>query len=99
MAKKTYAQLDIGSEKVDSILFSNRAQDIGRLNNSLLPIEGFKEGVGKALSGLGHGEGSRASAVLGLDDFVSTELDALSELLNLLGSERETGLYGPHTMC
>jgi hypothetical protein len=41
---------------------------------------------------LGHGEGGGTSTVLGLDNLVTTVLDAVGELFDFLLGEGETGL-------
>lgn len=39
----------------------------------------LEEGLGELESGVGHGEGGRASTLLGLDDLITTKLDALDK--------------------
>lgn len=51
----------------------------GALNDVLLATHGSKETAGEDLASVSHGQGGRTGTVLGLDDFVTTELDAVSE--------------------
>jgi hypothetical protein len=69
--------------------------DVAGLDDALLTLGGLDDLLGKAVygqlmklcvhrrdvpvTGVGHGESGRASTLLGLDDFVTTELDALYE--------------------
>ena len=99
------AELNVGGEEVDALVLEERGLDEGGLDDALLALSGLEEGLGEAGTGHGHGEGGRASTVLGLDDLVTTELDALDvgvELLALevvarLGEERDDGSTGVTT--
>ena len=55
------------------------------LNNVLLALSGAQNFLGEAESGVCHGESGGSSSVLGLDNLVATELDALDELGELVG--------------
>ena len=87
------AEADTGREEVDALVLVQRALDKGRLDDVLDALRGLEERLGHAGTGHGHGEGGRASAVLGLDDFVTTELDAVDErVADLTGNVGVVGL-------
>lgn len=73
------AELNARSEEVDTLVLVERAVDKGGLNDTLDTLSGLEEGFGEAGTGESHGEGGGTSTVLGLDDFVTTELDAVDE--------------------
>ena len=75
------AELDAGGEEVDALVLVQGAVDEGGLDDALLTLGGAEEGLGEAGTGHGHGEGGGASTVLGLDDLVTAELDAVDELV------------------
>jgi len=75
------AELDLGGEEVDTLVLVQRGIDKGGLNDTLLALGGAEEGLGEAGTGHGHGEGGRASTVLGLDNLVTTELDSCNNIL------------------
>jgi hypothetical protein len=81
------AELNVGSEVLDALVLVEGRVDKGGLNDVLLALGGLEEGLGEAGTGHGHGEGGRASTVLGLDDLVTTELDALDVGVELLARE------------
>lgn len=74
------AELDLGGEEVDALVLVQRGVDKGGLDNALLALSGAEEGFGHAGTGHGHGQGGGAGTVLGLDNLVTTELDALDEV-------------------
>ena len=66
-------------------------------------IKSAQDALSKSCTGHGHGQSSRASAVLGLDNLVTTELDAVYKVVELLardvavarlGDERDDGDAG-----
>lgn len=75
------AELDLGGEEVNTLVLEERALNEGGLDDALLAVGGLEEGVGEASTGHGHGEGGGTSTVLGLDDLVTTELDAVDQLV------------------
>lgn len=86
-------ELNVGGKVLNTLGSKDIGLDEGGLNNSLLATNGgLEERVGEAGTGESHGEGGRASAVLGLDNLVTTELDALGQGLDLLLGEGVTGL-------
>ena len=93
------SKLDVGGEVLAALVLEQRRVDKGGLDDVLLALGSLEQGLGKAGTSHGHGEGSRASAVLGLNDLVTAKLDALDvfvELLALevvarLGEERDDG--------
>ena len=100
------AELDLGGEEVNTLVLEERAVYECGLNDALLALGGLEERLGEAGTGHGHGEGGRASTVLGLDDLVTTELDAVHELVAGLalkvgvvglGKERDDGDTGVTT--
>lgn len=98
------AEGDGGGEEGDSLVGVEGRLDVGAEGDVLLAVEGAEDGVGELGSGVSHREGSGSGSVLGLDDLISTELDALDEsgeavsssLDNLLalGGLREEGNDG-----
>ena len=86
------AELNLGSEEVDTLVLEVGALNEGGLDHSLLTLGGAEEGFGEASTGHGHGESGGTSTVLGLDDLVTTELDALDELI--AGSAINAGVVG-----
>ena len=100
------AELDLGGEEVNTLVLVERAVDESGLNDTLLTLGGLEEGLSHASTSHGHGEGGRASTILGLDDLITTELDAVDELvagltLNAgvagLGEKRDNGHTGVAT--
>jgi hypothetical protein len=99
------AELNVGGEEVDALILEERGLDEGRLDHTLLALSGLEEGLGEAGTSHGHGESGRASTVLGLDDLVTTELDALDvggkvlalEVVAALAEQRDDGLAGVAT--
>ena len=100
------AELDLGGEEVNTLVLVERAVDESGLNDTLLTLGGLQEGLSHASTSHGHGEGGRASTILGLDNLITTELDAVDELiagltLNAgvagLGEKRDNGHTGVTT--
>lgn len=87
------AELDTGGEEVDALVLEQRGVDEGGLDDALLALGSAEEGRGEAGTGHGHGESGGASTVLGLDDLVTTELDAVDQgVAGLTGDGGVTGL-------
>jgi hypothetical protein len=86
------AELDVGGEVLDALVLVEGRVDKGGLDDVLLALGGLEEGLGEAGTGHGHGEGGGTGTVLGLDDLVTAELDALDVLLELLAGEVVAGL-------
>lgn len=86
------AKLDLGGEEVDTLVLVERGLDEGGLNDTLLALGGAEEGLGEAGTGESHGEGGGTSTVLGLDNLVTTELDAVHELV--AGGTFDVGVVG-----
>ena len=83
---KTHAELNVGREEVNALVGEERALHERGHNDTLLAMEGAEEVTGEPRTGVRHGEGRRARTVLGLDDLVTTELDAVNEgLVGLTG--------------
>ncbi|KAH3665147.1 hypothetical protein OGATHE_003962 [Ogataea polymorpha] len=96
-------QSDLGREELDPLVLEQRRVDKGRLNNVFLAGKTVQHGRGKSSTGLGHRQGSRTSTTLGLDDFVTTELDSVDQsvvgllwqvLVVGLGDQRNNGDSG-----
>jgi hypothetical protein len=81
------AKLDVGSEEVNALVLVERRVDESRLNNTLLTLSSTEKRLGEASTGHSHGESGRASAVLGLDDLITTELDAVDQVVELLAGD------------
>jgi hypothetical protein len=77
----TYAKLHVGREEVDALRLEERALDEGGRDDALLAAETAQESVGELGTGVGHAEGSAASAILSFNDLITTELDAVNERL------------------
>ena len=86
------AEADAGREEVNALVLVQRALDESGLDDVLDALGGLEEGLGHAGTGHGHGEGGGASAVLGLDDLVTTELDAVDE--SVAGLTGNVGVVG-----
>jgi hypothetical protein len=86
------AELNVGGEVVTALVLEQRRVDKGGLNDVLLTLSSLEERLGETGTGHGHGESGRASTVLGLDDLVTTELDAVNVLFELLALEVVAGL-------
>lgn len=78
------AELDGRGEEVDLVL-EQGALDEGALRHRLT-VETLEQALGEDSGGVGHRERRRAGTVLGLDDLVTTELDAVHKLVVLLAS-------------
>lgn len=93
-----WAKLDWDGEEVeasgslDGLTAWDGEVDEGWLDDALLARNGAEDLLGEAVAGVGHGEGGRAKAVLGLDDLVTAELDAVDEGVKLLGWDGDGGL-------
>lgn len=79
------AELDLGGEEVDALVLVKGRVDKGGLDDALLALSGAEDGLGHAGAGHGHGEGSGTGTVLGLDDLVTAELDAVDD--GIVGGE------------
>lgn len=66
-------------EVVDALVGVQRRLDVSAQLDALLAVHGAEDAIGEDGGGVCHGEGSRSSSVLGLDNLVTTELDALDE--------------------
>ena len=87
------AELDLGGEEVDTLVLVERGVDEGGLDDTLLALGGAEEGLSEASTGHGHGEGGGTGTVLGLDDLVTTELNAVDKgITGLAGDGRVVGL-------
>jgi hypothetical protein len=86
------AELDVGSEVLAALVLEERRVNEGGLDDVLLALGSLEQRLGEAGTGHGHGEGSRASAVLGLDNLVATKLDTVDVAVELLALEVVTGL-------
>lgn len=86
------AELDLGGEEVDTLVLVERGLNEGGLDDTLLALSGLEEGFGEAGTGESHGEGGGTGTVLGLDDLVTTELDAVHELV--AGGTFDVGVVG-----
>lgn len=87
------AELNTGSEEVDTLVLVEGRVNKGGLDDVLLALSSLEEGLSEASTGHGHGEGGGASTVLGLDNLVTTELDAVDKgVAGLTGNGGVTGL-------
>ena len=81
------AELNVGGEVVDALVLVEGRVDKGGLDDVLLALSSLEERLSEAGTGHGHGESGRTSAILGLDDLVAAELDALDVGVELLARE------------
>ena len=86
------AKLDVGGEVLAALVLEEGRVDKGGLDDVLLALGSLEERLGETGTGHGHGESGRASTVLGLDDLVTTELDAVDVVGELLALEVVSGL-------
>lgn len=86
------AELDARGEEVDALVLVQGGVDEGGLDDALLALGGAEQGLGEASTGHGHGEGGGTGTVLGLDDLVTTELDAVDQ--GVAGLTGEGGVGG-----
>lgn len=99
--RKTYAELDVGSEEVNTLVGEEGALNESGGDDTLLAVQTAEEGVGELGTGVSHRQGRASSTILGLDDLVTTELDAVNELsvdlardglaVGILGEEGDDG--------
>lgn len=87
-----WTELDVGGEEVDALVLEERRIDVGWLDDTLLALGGLEQALGETGSSHGHGESGRSGTALGLDDLVTTELDALDVLVALGALEAVAGL-------
>jgi hypothetical protein len=100
-----WSKLDVGSEVLNPTVLVQGAVDKGRLNDALLPLCGLEQALSETGTSHSHGESCRASAALSLDNLVTTELDTVDVLIELvttqvvagLGKERNDGGTGVAT--
>ena len=86
---RTYAELNVGREVLDTLVLEQRALDERRGDDTLLAAQATEKRVGELSTSVRHGERSRASTVLRLDDLITTKLDAIRQLLqSILGKAR-----------
>ena len=79
----TLAELDWDGEELETGLLDDLVAawhawevDEGGLDDAGLALVGLDDLLGETETGVGHGEGSGTTALLGLNDLVTTELDA-----------------------
>lgn len=74
-----WAELDLGGEEVNTLVLVEWGVDKGWLDDTGLTLGSLEEGLGETSTSHGHGEGGGSSSILGLDDLITTELDAFQE--------------------
>lgn len=101
-----WAQGNLAGEEINTLGLVERALDEGRLDNVGLAIKSAQNTLRKSCTSHSHGQSSRTGAVLGLDNLVTTKLDAVHEVVELLagdvtvaglGDERDNGDTGMAT--
>jgi hypothetical protein len=75
-----WAELDLGGEELNTLVLVEWGLDEGWLNDTSLALSSLEEGLSEAGTSHSHGEGGGTGTVLGLDNLVATELDALEEV-------------------
>lgn len=94
----TYAELHRDGEEVNASLLSNLLTtgdtgevDVAGLDKALGALGGLEELLSEAVTGISHGEGGRAETLLGLDDLITTELDAVDKSIVLVVRDGDGG--------
>jgi hypothetical protein len=79
----TYSELNGDGEEIEAdfladLVTTGNTGEVhkGGLDDAGLTLVRLENGLGHAEAGVGHGEGGRSSTILGLDDLVTTKLDA-----------------------
>lgn len=88
----TYTKLDGDGEVIDACSFGNGITTFdtwqihkGVFNDTLLTLGGLQKRLCESESGVGHGEGGRTRAILGLDDFIASKLNSVHQSIELVG--------------
>jgi hypothetical protein len=94
---KTYTKFDVGREECKFLTkllgesgtasSISRNADIGGCNDALLAVQGAKDFGGEFSTSICHRESGRTGTILGLDDFITTELNAINQ--SIVGFLRE----------
>lgn len=82
-----WAKLDLGREEIHALVFVQWAIDEGAFDNALLALRSLQQALSEPCTSHGHGKSGRACTILGLDDFVTTELDAVDQGVELLAGD------------
>ena len=82
-----WAKFDVGSKEVNTLILVERAVNEGRLDNTTLALSSLEQALSEASTSHSHGQSSRASTILSLDDLVATELDAVDKSVELLAED------------
>jgi hypothetical protein len=86
-------EFDVGGEVFNTFLSEDIGLNERGFNNTLLTTDSsFEDRVGHTGTSIGHGESGRTSTVLGLNNFITTELDTVSQSIEFFLGEFETGL-------
>jgi hypothetical protein len=80
-------KLNPGGEEVNTLVLVQRTVDESALDDTGLALGSLQQAFSEAGTSHGHGQGSGAGTVLGLDDLVTTELDAVDESVELLAGD------------
>lgn len=86
------AQLDLAGEEIHALVLVQRAVHERRLHHALLSLRGLQQALGEACSRHRHRQSRGPGTVLGLDDLVPAELDAVDEVIE--GFAGEVGVVG-----
>ena len=81
------SKFDLRGEEVNTLILVQRAVDEGRFNDTLFTLSSLEQALGEASTSHSHGESSRTSTVLSLDDLITTELNAVDQVIELLASD------------
>ncbi len=82
-----WAELDLRCKEFNPLILVERAVDEGRLNHTTLALSSLEQALSEASTSHSHRQSSRASTVLSLDDLVTTKLDAIDQVIELLASD------------
>lgn len=74
------AEGDLGGEELDAVLLEQRRVNVGALGDGLA-LETLDQRASEASTGEGHGQSGGTSTILGLDNLVTAELDAVDQLV------------------
>ena len=86
------AKLHVGGEEIAAAVLVERRVNKGRFNDVLLALSSLEQALSEARTSHSHGESSRASTILSLDDLVTAKLNTVDVAVEFLAFEVVPGL-------